>query len=704
MKSNNKKVKVIEYFKNLGKSSKELITDFINTNPLIEFVGDRIEEVKEKREKKTTLKSITDEQKKNFIKWLNEDRWDEGDYVEDVKNMWDDFIRGLKTGDFTKKDADEFADLLGDDPDFLFVDEEAFGENYREGGPMRLNEFKNEALKKLKIRAVKESLDIISPIEPLNEKIVEIKDDIIFEDEQVSLSQGTDLDLILRDTEQNAIREKIMNTINAVSTNQKVENEYKEVLADALTALFSVSAVHKCKNGADKSIAREIKRDIEETISNVEEVGAVDLAKVLDEKLRGVSRVVSTQVEIETPHTFGDIAEATNVSAGESDAIFKGIGSIVDLCTMIFALPLNTLNYNNIQNIQSKYGSNFTFKIPMIASDNLSNELLSKFAKALEVKDLIEIKGMIESTAAEMDGGSVVTRAAKGSKILSPMNIELKEGAKELANTEVSYDELVAAFSESGRDFFRGKERHDFDVALAESFIRLINRNPLPYEMLHEINNVVSSGEAGDFIEHRRNALPSFMTVKVEYKDTTSPLKFDTTVRNRETTLGLQILPRKISSSAIIKTLAELNSKAFEDIKVTKEERNFIKRMSNLLGFWKRKGDKEDLKLLKSNAFADIMNKVRTVKTPLFHMVLSFPDYINLRETHKIDLMNMGDYKDVMKKLPLISITIIDEDSDILYLSEGPVMSYIKHSVDDFIDTVAQYEKELKTILKYNQI
>lgn len=97
MKNNNKKVKVIEYFKNLGKSSKELITDFINTNPLIEFVGDRIEEVKEKREKKTTLKSITDEQKKNFIKWLNEDRWDEGDYVEDVKNMWDDFIRGLKT-------------------------------------------------------------------------------------------------------------------------------------------------------------------------------------------------------------------------------------------------------------------------------------------------------------------------------------------------------------------------------------------------------------------------------------------------------------------------------------------------------------------------------------------------------------------------------------------------------------------------------
>ena len=31
-------------------------------------------------------------------------------------------------------------------------------------------------------------------------------------------------------------------------------------------------------------------------------------------------------------------------------------------------------------------------------------------------------------------------------------------------------------------------------------------------------------------------------------------------------------------------------------------------------------------------------------------------------------------------------------------------MSYIRHSLDDFVDTVSQYEKDLKTIIKYNQM
>ena len=66
--------------------------------------------------------------------------------------------------------------------------------------------------------------------------------------------------------------------------------------------------------------------------------------------------------------------------------------------------------------------------------------------------------------------------------------------------------------------------------------------------------------------------------------------------------------------------------------------------------------------------------------------------------------MNRTDYSRVMTRLPLISLTIIDEDSDILYLSEGPTMSYIRHSLEDFVDTVSQYEKDLKTIIKYNQM
>lgn len=34
---------------------------------------------------------------------------------------------------------------------------------------------------------------------------------------------------------------------------------------------------------------------------------------------------------------------------------------------------------------------------------------------------------------------------------------------------------------------------------------------------------------------------------------------------------------------------------------------------------------------------------------------------------------------------------------------EGPYMSYTKHDGADFIDSISQYEKDLKTIIKYNQ-
>jgi hypothetical protein len=53
--------------------------------------------------------------------------------------------------------------------------------------------------------------------------------------------------------------------------------------------------------------------------------------------------------------------------------------------------------------------------------------------------------------------------------------------------------------------------------------------------------------------------------------------------------------------------------------------------------------------------------------------------------------------------MPIISISIIDEERDVVYLSEGPYMNYTKHDGSDFIDSISQYEKDLKTIIKYNQ-
>ena len=46
----------------------------------------------------------------------------------------------------------------------------------------------------------------------------------------------------------------------------------------------------------------------------------------------------------------------------------------------------------------------------------LSTTFATKYAKALEVKNLLETKAILESTMAQTDGGSIVSRMAKTQK------------------------------------------------------------------------------------------------------------------------------------------------------------------------------------------------------------------------------------------------------------------------------------------------
>ena len=76
---------------------------------------------------------------------------------------------------------------------------------------------------------------------------------------------------------------------------------------------------------------------------------------------------------------------------------------------------------------------------------------------------------------------------------------------------------------------------------------------------------------------------------------------------------------------------------------------------------------------------------------------------MDLKENGKLDLMDRATYRKLLNSMPIISISIIDEERDVVYLSEGSYMSYTKHDGSDFIDSISQYEKDLKTIIKYNQ-
>lgn len=706
-----KKNKVIKYLKNLGLSSKDIIKKTIEDNDVY-FMGTQIaNDIKEwNEERKNTPKGgLTKKLKEKFWEYIDKDRFDEGSYKDDVDKVKNTIIKGIKTGDWREEEKDDFLSIIDEDPDYLFVDdpEYSFGESYFKGGKMNITELRDKYLTNLRITAKKESLEVLSPIEPLNDKVEELKERLEVNSNETDKVVRDDITDVSRDSEYNDIRDKILNIVSVVSSNPKIENNYKEVLADELAVLFINQAKYKSSNSIGKpDTVTEISIEKNDLLDKLDQLGATSVSTSLDEKIKEVPDLIKEEIDktILPEPKEADLSSIVASSASAKGEDFNMIGmasGIITAMVALIAIPVNLINQQVIDDLEKKYGTNFVFKQPMVVSDNISSDTASKYSKAIEVKQLAELKGLIESTVARQDGGSVVSRAMRGSKLLSPMNVEFKDGVQQASDSGVSYDEIIAAFSESGRPFFK-PIAPIYSTAL-NSFTHTALRESENYALINRLDTQVSKGESGEFIDLKRNALPSYMEVNIDYTFNESPISLNTKKQTRKTTMGLQILPRKISSSDILKTLDELNMKYFDSIVVTKDERNFIKKAKNMLTFWKKKGTKNEIKALKSNSFSDIVNKISNVKSPLFHLVLSYPDYIELKNLGT-DLMNRTDYARVMTRLPLISLTIIDEDSDILYLSEGPTMSYIRHSLDDFVDTVSQYEKDLKTIIKYNQM
>lgn len=715
-----KRVGVKQFFKNLGTSSREMIRDFVNETELFQYLKDRKEDFDEWKERnkgdfnsKGKIKKITDNQIKNFWKWMDSDRMDGGSTKDDLKDIFGQFIDGMKTGNLNQKQKDEFSDLFDEDSDYLFSDEEdfdsedGFSESFGivKGVKMNLKSLKDEYNKKLRINTYAESLEELSSIPELNNKVKDISI-------EVNRFSDTVDDLPARDElieeadfnpKYNEIKDDILKVINLVSTNQNIEYQYKDILTDALTSLF----INKCQFMVNKDLPNrrdfeDIKKEKEEIQSSV--VDSHKLSDILNDKLKEVMEVTVEQVSDNMPAplpklTQDDLDASTYTAKGEFVTIDAGISK---LAVALVAVPLNLGRRARVNSIEKKYGSNFVFKQPMVVGDDISNDVASKFAKAMEVKQLIEMKGLIEATAAQMDGGSVVSRAAKSSKVLSPLNIELRNASLSLANTNKSYDEIISAFSESIPGLFNTPSK--LNVNATKIFTRVAQRYDDKLGLYLDAIPMIGSGESGDFIEHRRNALPSYMEISIDYEMVKDDLELKRDIKTKKTTIGMQILPRKVDHNDICKSLLDIDSTYYKSITTTKDERAFIKRFLNIIKFWQANGNKDETAILKSNQFKAIIDKVKAIKNPLFHLVISYSDYIELKEMHKFDIMQSGTYKKIMKYLPLISIAIIDEDSDYLYLSEGNEALFVKYSVNDFIDTVAQYEKELKTILKYNQI
>lgn len=425
----------------------------------------------------------------------------------------------------------------------------------------------------------------------------------------------------------------------------------------------------------------------------------------LDVLNRGLDRIRVDIVSLEADiKTIKEAAKNPTKAQGEGVKDLAAVAaknaaataSIAAVATLLIAIPVNlAIQKRNIKN-ESKFKSNFTFKQPMVASNQISNEFISKYAKAIEVKSLIEAKGLIESSIATADGGSVVSRASRNNMLtpanITPKNIELFKKAP------INYDELMASFSEAKP--YLNKLNTD-SLFLIPSLSSVVRRHAESFRVITDIKVPQASGESGAFLSTGRNAHPTYLDIEVMYKDPSDLTKLGGGTNTKKSTLGFHVIPRTLKSNDIMTTIKEMGD--FEDMKVLNGERESQKKLSNVIKFWKKKGTSKEKAVLSSNSFSAIIDKIENVKNPLFHLVISYGEYMDLKENGKLDLMDRATYRKLLNSMPIISISIIDEERDVVYLSEGSYMSYTKHDGSDFIDSISQYEKDLKTIIKYNQ-
>ena len=243
-------------------------------------------------------------------------------------------------------------------------------------------EVKNENIKKLRLTCTKEGLDITGPIDELNNRLITAKDDILDLDDSITKNLNEDDIITVNLTNDRIDKEKanIMSLINTVLHADSLEAKYKNAFADAIIALYSIKANYNHYHDCHENI----NGDKEALVKDLQDMGSKDVVEIVEPALNSIEIVANSDKD---DLVFKPEASVEDVmAAGEELSAVAEVGGILGLITAVIAVPLNLAVAKNNLDLEKKYGSNFIFKQPMIASSDLSKELVSKYAKALEVK------------------------------------------------------------------------------------------------------------------------------------------------------------------------------------------------------------------------------------------------------------------------------------------------------------------------------
>lgn len=588
----------------------------------------------------------------------------------------------------------------------------AKGESYTQDNTIySLRELTEDFVKKVKFAALAESSnEFRGPVEALSNRIIEIKDKVL---DFVSRCESTDPTNIGAMYDLSNRREDILKDVNSVSTvlsnsDKQLNDQYQETIANSILAVMTADDDAKAKDLTEhpvEDIIEKDKSDIEVCKNCNPAVGKIieDKHKTIEQSLNDANKNLVYNPVMDKN---GRIPAAEKPSGEDGNKKGKDLGkwekyardnmligslslagsviSATDLITKLLAVPINAMINNRNYNNERKYGSALNIQQPLVATDDISKSVISAFTRYLETSTAIDIKQTLESSIARTDGGNLLSRSKNVMpNVFTKMNRQGKNGR----NIKDSHDEILSSFSQ------------DFNPII-DCMTKVLVRNGEAADFIFNIQSLVSKGEAGEFINDNKYAPKSTIEVELMYKDIKNGASFDRNVISKKSTLTVDIVPRKLPYEDVVKTFVEMNDRFFSTIKVTPQERNTDKTMKNSIALVKKQGTPKEKSVLTSNKFSDIIKKIEKVRTPLFHVVISSQAYYDIKE-RGLDLKKADAYRKLFQRLPIISLTIIDEDSEIVSMSMGPLPAFRDIQIKDLENEISKYEKELQAMIKF---
>lgn len=586
------------------------------------------------------------------------------------------------------------------------------GESYtQDNTTYSLSELTENFIKKVKFAALAESSnEFRGPVEALSNRIIEIKDKVL---DFVSRCESADPTNIGAMYDLSNRRENILKDVNSVSTvlsnsDKQLNDQYQETIANSILAVMTADDDVKSKDLTEhpvEDIIEKDKSDIEVCKNCNPAVGKIieDKHKTIEQSLNDANKNLVYNPVMDKN---GRIPAAEKPSGEDSNKKGKDLGkwekyardnmligslslagsviSATDLITKLLAVPINAMINNRNYNNERKYGSALNIQQPLVATDDISKSVISAFTRYLETSTAIDIKQTLESSIARTDGGNLLSRSKNVMpNVFTKMNRQGKNGR----NIKDSHDEILSSFSQ------------DFNP-IVDCMTKVLVRNGEAADFIFNIQSLVSKGEAGEFINDNKYAPKSTIEVELMYKDIKNGASFDRNVISKKSTLTVDIVPRKLPYEDVVKTFIEMNDRFFSTIKVTPQERNTDKTMKNSIALVKKQGTPKEKSVLTSNKFSDIIKKIENVRTPLFHVVISSQAYYDIKE-RGLDLKKADVYRKLFQRLPIISLTIIDEDSEIVSMSVGPLPAFRDIQIKDLENEISKYEKELQAMIKF---